>query len=100
MTAVTLFTSPTCGPCKRLKPFLINLSKEKGFFLDIVEFSTATRPLFDAKEVKSVPCLIVTDGDKEIGRLIGEQSQNTITTKLKEWGVFEDKVVERSATKL
>lgn len=85
---VVVFTSPTCGPCKRLKPELINQSQLRGFELEIVELSNDTRPRFEQHGIRAVPVtMLVDETGKEVERFPGQLSTLAIEAKLSGWGL-------------
>ena len=85
---VVVFTSPTCGPCKRLKPELIAQAELRGFELEIVELSDDTRPRFAEHGIRAVPVtMLVTDDGTEIERVPGQLSAATVEAKLIGWGL-------------
>lgn len=65
--------SPTCGPCKKLVPVLVELATEYAQRVRIVEIDVSrTEPaLLGHLGVRSTPTLIVVDGGEEIGRETG-----------------------------
>lgn len=85
---VVVFTSPTCGPCKRLKPELIAQSEIRGFELEIVELSEETRPRFAEFGIRAVPVTILIDKSdgKELDRFPGQLSSASVEAKMVEWG--------------
>lgn len=70
MKRLILFTSPTCGPCRMVKPLVRKVENEgtEVQYIDITEDAENTN-LFD---ITSVPTIIVTDeNNKEIDRNVG-----------------------------
>lgn len=86
---VTIFTSPTCGPCKVLKPMLMQMAIEHNFNCLAVEASPGTQAIFGKYEVRSVPTVVVTDGNKELGRFTGVRTQESVFDFLKACAVIE-----------
>lgn len=83
---IVVFTSPTCGPCKKLKPELIAQSEKRGFELEIVELSEETRPRFSQFGIRAVPVTVLADQDgNELARIPG-QAVATVSRDLDEWG--------------
>ena len=66
------FWSPTCGPCKVIKPAIEDLKEE---FPDVQWVSVNTHDDKDELalqfEVTLVPTIVVTQGGKEVGRHSG-----------------------------
>ena len=70
MKRLILFTSPTCGPCRMVKPLVRKVENEgtEVQYIDITE-DTENTNLFD---ITSVPTIIVTDeNNQEIDRNVG-----------------------------
>lgn len=87
MKEVIVFASPTCAPCKQLKPELEFQSKHRGFPMRVVEMKFENQAEFAKYEVRSVPTVVCHDGDQEIGRFIGGMTTTAIEAKLAEWGL-------------
>ena len=84
---VIVFTSPTCAPCKQLKPELEFQSQHRGFAMRVVEMKFENQAEFAKYEVRSVPTVVCHDGEQEIGRFIGGMTTTAIEAKLAEWGL-------------
>ena len=87
MKEVIVFSSPTCAPCKQIKPELEFQSKHRGFAMRVVEMTFANQAEFAKYEVRSVPTVICHDGEQEIGRFIGAMTATAVEVKLAEWGL-------------
>lgn len=92
MKEVIVFTSPTCAPCKQLKPVLEDLSAQKGFSLRYVEMKPSNQAEFMTHEVRSVPTVVCVEIDDEhnqteLGRFIGGMTYNAVETQLAMWGI-------------
>lgn len=84
---IVVFTSPTCGPCKRLKPELISQSEQRGFELEIVVLSEETRSRFAEHGIRAVPVtMLVDENGQELDRAHG-LSATHVEAKLTEWGI-------------
>lgn len=84
---VVVFTSPTCGPCKRLKPELIAQAEKRGFELEIVELADDNRPRFERHGIRAVPVtMLVDESGEEISRFAGQPSPAVVENTLTEWG--------------
>ncbi|WP_424214817.1 thioredoxin family protein [Streptomyces sp. BI20] len=69
-----LFTSPTCVPCKRMKPLIY----QEAITADVVvnDVDVTQEPDYAAAwKVSSVPTLIAAEAGFELGRLTGLKSQ-------------------------
>ena len=69
------FWSPTCGPCKVIKPALEDIKEEFEGKIDWISINTKEDPKGYTRrfEVSVVPTIIVFKGDTEIGRYSGTQ---------------------------
>lgn len=69
------FWSPTCGPCKVIKPSLEMIKEEFEDKLDWISVNTKEDPKSYAPRfgVTVVPTILVFKGDTEIGRYSGTQ---------------------------
>lgn len=74
-TVVLHFWSPTCGPCKVIKPALEDLKDEFEGKIQWVSVNTHQDPsgLAGRLEVKVVPTIVVLKNDVEVGRHSGTQ---------------------------
>lgn len=85
---VVVFTSPTCGPCKRLKPELAAQAELRGFELEIVELADDNRPRFERHGIRAVPVtMLVDESGEELSRFAGQLSTASVEAKLIEWGL-------------
>lgn len=84
---VYVFSSPTCAPCKTLKPLLEHQQQVHGFEMEAIEMKPANAERFKSFGVRAVPTVVCVDGDAEVGRFAGGQTAAGIETYLKEWGV-------------
>ena len=78
------FSASWCGPCRMMSPIFEKLSKEfegkiKFLKIDVDENSE----LSQKNDVMSIPCLIIFKNGKEIDRIIGAVSEQTLREKLK-----------------
>lgn len=73
------FYADWCGPCRMLTPILEKLSKEmKGkAVIAKIDIDKAQRVASDF-QVTSIPTLILFQGGREIGRLVGLRDEETI----------------------
>ena len=64
--------SPSCGPCKKLEPVLIDVATRYAGKVRVAEIGTDAEPALLAEiAVRATPTLLVFDGGKEIGRSVG-----------------------------
>jgi putative thioredoxin len=72
---ILYFSAPWCGPCKTLGPIMDKLS---GLF-NIRKINCDVDTEIAAKySVRSVPTLILLEGNKEINRVTGAQSEEQV----------------------
>lgn len=72
------FTSPTCGPCKGMKPIMEKVAKELGRNLAIVNV-LELKGMAVAFNIRAVPTVIrLVDGMPQTARLVGAQSEPAI----------------------
>lgn len=81
---IKIFTSPTCGPCKRYKPLLLEEAEKRGVEVIQVELADDTREEFEALGIRQVPVTVVFEGDKEVSRLMGAPAN--IVPQMDNWG--------------
>ncbi len=81
---IKVFTSPTCGPCKRYKPLLLEEAEKRGVEVIQVELSDETKDQFMELGIRQVPVTIVFEADKEVSRLMGAPAN--IIPQMDNWG--------------
>lgn len=73
-----LFTSPTCGPCKLMKPLVTAAAEAAGIPLEVTEVG-AKSPEVASFSIRAVPTLVLMDQhNKESKRLVGAQSRQAL----------------------
>lgn len=66
-----LFTSPTCAPCRHVKPVIEDIIQDfEDISLNIVDITT-NKTLSDASDVRYVPTMIAYYDNKEVCRNTG-----------------------------
>jgi len=71
--------APWCGPCKSLIPRLENID-EKYENVEFVKVNVdEDRSYAQGLGIRSVPTVIIFDGDIEVGRLTGAQADTNYT---------------------
>jgi thioredoxin-like negative regulator of GroEL len=64
--------SPSCGPCKKLVPVLINVATRHDGRVVVAEISTDAEPALLARlGVRATPTILVFDRGTELGRMTG-----------------------------
>jgi thioredoxin 1 len=77
------FTAPWCGPCRQLEPVLKELEKEHK---DIVFVKVDVEEMWDLSEklgVESMPTLLFVRKGKEVKRIVGFRSRETLSREAK-----------------
>lgn len=85
--AVVLFTSVTCGPCKRLKPRLAALAEARGFELHILDIAQEM-PAVRALGLRGVPALLTTENQLAVLQFQGDRTDEQIIDTLQRAGVI------------
>ena len=68
MKKILYFTATWCGPCKLLKPKI--QAMQSRFPITILDADTNAEAL-SKYAIRSVPSIVIVDGDREVARLIG-----------------------------
>jgi thioredoxin 1 len=76
MKTVFYFTAEWCGPCKKTRPIVEELKKE-GYQFQIID-ADYEQLLVKKFEIKSVPTFILFKNEKEIKRITGAQTQQSL----------------------
>ena len=63
---------PSCGPCKKLEPVLMDIATRYAGKVKVVEISTEAAPeLLGELDVRATPTLIIYKKGEELGRMHG-----------------------------
>lgn len=87
MADITLvdYHAPWCGPCRAMEPFMPELEQEFAGKVKFEKINVDEQPeISNAAGVMSLPTLHIKKGDKIVQTLIGYQSKEELTAKLKE----------------
>jgi thioredoxin len=80
---VYYFTADWCGPCKKVRPIVEELSRDqsevKFQIIDVDSEGELTRRF----EVKSIPTFILIEDGKEVNRVTGAQTKNDLEKFIK-----------------
>ncbi|MFD5697877.1 thioredoxin family protein [Streptomyces lasiicapitis] len=75
MTDYTLFTSPTCHPCKRMKPLIIQEAIAADVVIEESDVMDGTDRRRYQYGVTSVPALVAHRDGEVIGSFVGVKSR-------------------------
>ena len=70
MIRILIFTSRTCGPCKKIKPEIKEWCKETGVVWDELDVEVNS-DVARLNMVRSVPTIIVEKNGQEVDRVVG-----------------------------
>ena len=76
MKNVFYFTADWCGPCKTTRPIVEEMKRE-GFEFQIID-ADYEQLLVSRLKVKSVPTFILFKDEKEIKRITGAQTKQSL----------------------
>ena len=76
MKRLEYYSAEWCGPCKLYKP-IINELKNEGMKVSIYDIEEDKKRATE-KGIMSIPVTIIYKGGKEITRLVGVQSKETV----------------------
>lgn len=77
MKTILLFTTPTCEPCKAMKPAFIQLMEEQGLKYEIIDAWENTAAARKYK-VMGVPTIIVQEDGEVTARATGARTREQI----------------------
>lgn len=86
MKTVYYFTADWCQPCKRTRPIVEELNREQTVAIFRIIDVDDTFELARKFEVKSIPTFILIDNQKEIGRITGGQTKESLEKFINEEG--------------
>ena len=76
MKVVFYFTAEWCGPCKQTRPIVEEMKRE-GFEFQIID-ADYEQLLVSRLKVKSIPTFILFKDEKEIKRISGAQTKQSL----------------------
>ena len=81
ITHIEKYGAAWCGPCRALDKTLAQITE-----VDVIKYDVdEDEDLAIEKKIRNVPVLIFYDGDKEVERLIGAVSLDTINKTIEKW---------------
>ena len=81
MKRVLDFYAPWCAPCKAIEPHLMTTAQSVGITVEKLNVEDK-RYMFDKFGVRTVPTLILMDGESETARISGKMSLESIKSFL------------------
>lgn len=75
---VTMFSGVSCAPCHALKPIMAKLTAKHGLDFTLVSAGPNTQHEFQARGIRSVPTVVILDGETEIGRFTGLKTEEQV----------------------
>ena len=82
MKTVFYFTADWCPPCKKVKPIVEDMKKE-GFEFQMIN-ADYEQLLVKRFEIKSIPTFILMENGKEINRISGAQTRESLVKFINE----------------
>jgi thioredoxin 1 len=76
MKHVFYFTADWCGPCKKVRPIVEELTKD-GYSFQIIDVDIE-KELVKKFEITSVPTFILFKNEKSVKRISGAQTKNEL----------------------
>jgi len=75
--------APWCGPCRAVAPVIEELAQELAGRVRVAKLNVDENPATAARfDVRSIPTMLVMKGGREIGRIVGAQSKETLRARL------------------
>ncbi len=82
-TVLVDFWAPWCGPCRMQAPILENLAKSGELNVKITKLNTEEGPKVAGDySIKAIPTILVFKDGKEVERLVGVQTEDSLKQNL------------------
>ena len=80
MKTMKYFSATWCGPCKVFKPVMNEIAGE-GYHVEFIDIDNMS-DLASKYNVRSVPTVVIEENGKEVNRIIGAVSKQSIMENL------------------
>jgi|TARA_R110002012_G_scaffold249492_1_gene427071 thioredoxin 1 len=80
MKTMKYFSATWCGPCKVFKPVMNEIAGE-GYHVEFIDIDSLS-DLAQQYNVRSVPTVVIEENGKEVNRIIGAVSKQSIMENL------------------
>jgi len=80
MKTMKYFSATWCGPCKVFKPVMNEIAGE-GYHVEFIDVDNLS-DLASKYNVRSVPTVVIEENGKEVNRIIGAVSKQSIMENL------------------
>lgn len=92
---ITMYTSPSCGPCRQMKPDFYKASdSHPDIQFCIVDISNPTmRPLAQKLQIQSIPTLVLSCNGKIIARTRGRLTKKELEQEITQ---FKQKIAQQT----
>ena len=80
MKTIKYFSATWCGPCKVFKPVMNEIAGE-GYHVEFIDIDNLS-DLASKYNVRSVPTVVIEENGKEVNRIIGAVSKQSIMENL------------------
>lgn len=78
------FTAAWCGPCKAFGPVFKAFAEKNG--LEVREIDIDSDPdMAERYDIRSVPTVVVVEGDNEVKRIVGAKPTNVLARELADY---------------
>jgi thioredoxin 1 len=90
MKTVFYFTADWCGPCKKVRPIVEELNRERSdVFFQIIDVDLE-KDLVKNFGIASVPTFILFENEKQIDRITGAQTREKLNDFINEKNIQKD----------
>jgi thioredoxin 1 len=90
MKTVFYFTADWCGPCKRVRPIVEELNRERSDVSFQIIDVDLEKELVKNFAIASVPTFILFENEKQIDRITGAQTREKLNDFINEKNIQKD----------